>query len=574
MWINAPLAIWCVLALARRSRWRDAGLGIACAAAGALVWAVPLVWDSGGLAKYLESVQSQGSADFTGVQMLWTRPSRELFALSLERTFIDPWVSQRFAQIVVLAALGGLVWLARKRRDILALVLVTFLPYLVFHFLFQEAITLRYALPIVVALAGCVIIGLGAISARVAAFGALAAMMAGVLYAHPRLEAYASGGWPVDRAMQDMIAARASEPEPPVLRTHHQVWHGIQRVFDWYRPVWDVGRQPFPGDREWLDVDPPLAVGRHRARLVSHRSHPQRRRAVRSPIAASRRPLREPGPRPRAHRRRDAAGRLELVAARAAVLDARTGLVAHARGRGHDGKGRARSPDQTRRGVRPPDDRVARLVVGGRHLDAAGAPAEIAVELDGRPLRAWTAAPDRPWFVEWIDLPAGTLAGAGPYATLTVSARSATPGRPAPWIGLEQFDAAPERFGRSSRSPTGWHELEHDPRLGRTWRWSSRRSVLTVRGGAGDLRLTLAGEAPRRYFDRPPVVIVKAGAAEIARFSPFDDFTQEIVVPIAALAGGERRDHHRDGSRVRAGGTRQHAGSPAARAEAVQDRGF
>jgi len=182
----------------------------------------------------------------------------------------------------------------------------------------------------------------------------------------------------------------------------------------------------------------------------------------------------------------------------------------------------------------------ARVVVGGRHLDPAGGPAEVAVQLDGRPLRAWTVAPDRPWFVEWIDLPAGTLAGAGPYATLTVSARPATPGRPAPWIGLEQFDAAPDDQAIFALT-AGWHELEHDPRLGRTWRWSSRRSVLSVRGGTADLRLTLAGEAPRRYFDRPPVVIVKAGAAEIARFSPFDDFNQEIVVPITVLqaANGE-----------------------------------
>jgi hypothetical protein len=181
-----------------------------------------------------------------------------------------------------------------------------------------------------------------------------------------------------------------------------------------------------------------------------------------------------------------------------------------------------------------------RIVLGGRHLDAAGAPATIAVQLDGRSLRTWTVAPDRPWFVEWIDLPAGALTGTGGFATVTVTATAAVAGRPAPWIGLEQFDAAPVDQPLLAFTD-GWHELEHDPRIGRTWRWTSRRSVLTVRGGTSDVKLTLAGESPRRYFDRPPVVVVKAGATEIGRFSPFDDFTQDVTIPLAALqaANGE-----------------------------------
>lgn len=538
MWINAPMAIWCVQALARRGRWREVAIGVAAAASGALVWAVPLIWDSGGFGRYLESLRFQGASDFSGVQMLWTRPSRELLSLSIERTFVDPWVSQRFAQLIVLAGVGGLVWLARRQRETLALMLATFLPYLVFHFLFQEAVTLRYALPIVVALAGCAVIGLGAIGPRVAALGTLAAMLAGVLYAQPRLEAYASTGWPVDRAMQDMIAARSAEREPPVIRTHHQVWHGIQRIFDWYRPVWDVSRQPFPGDREWLEII------RH---WQSGATAPVwfLTDLTRNDVA-----LFDP-------RSRQLGGRYENPAVVRALIGAETRLDGLNWWRLDQpfwmlGAGWSLTPEvagMTRKDglgpqVKPVEAFVrrtetpVRVVIGGRHLDPAGAPASVALQLDGRPLRTWTVPADRPWFVEWSDLPAGTSGGAGPYATISVAVTSAEPGRPAPWVGLEQFDAAPADRPIVAFAG-GWHEMEHDPRLGNTWRWTSRRSVLTVRGGTSELKLTLAGEAPRRYFDRAPVVVVKAGAAEIARFTPFDDFTHEVTIPIAAVQAAQ-----------------------------------
>ena len=69
----------------------------------------------------------------------------------------------------------------------------------------------------------------------------------------------------------------------------------------------------------------------------------------------------------------------------------------------------------------------ATFFLGGFHLGApADAPAELTVSLDGRP---WTRGPlpresaGQP-FLRFVRLPRGVPAGPGPYATLTVSARS------------------------------------------------------------------------------------------------------------------------------------------------------
>ena len=42
--------------------------------------------------------------------------------------------------------------------------------------------------------------------------------------------------------------------EPPLVRMHHQVWWGVRRLAEWYKPVWDIKLPPHPGEREWLDV--------------------------------------------------------------------------------------------------------------------------------------------------------------------------------------------------------------------------------------------------------------------------------------------------------------------------------
>src|SRR5207247_1182706 len=68
------------------------------------------------------------------------------------------------------------------------------------------------------------------------------------------------------------------------------------------------------------------------------------------------------------------------------------------------------------------------VMIGGRYLSpAGGSTAVVSADLDGRVVAQWRATGDPPWFVQWIDLPAGIGAGAGPYATLTLRVASDDP---------------------------------------------------------------------------------------------------------------------------------------------------
>src|SRR5206468_3817603 len=79
----------------------------------------------------------------------------------------------------------------------------------------------------------------------------------------------------------------------------------------------------------------------------------------------------------------------------------------------------------------------------------------------------------------------------------------------------------------------------YDPRTARSWRWAAEKATLWVRPVGRDVALTLSGESPLRYFDSAPAVTVSVGDREVARFSAFADFTQQIVLPADALAAAD-----------------------------------
>jgi hypothetical protein len=122
-------------------------------AAGCLAWGVPLVVASGGVEAYLAALHSQAGEDFAWVDMLWATPTPRHFAITLYQTLVLPWASIPLAVAVTLAAaIGALVMLLREWRALLLLAIAS-VPYLVFHLLFQETITVRYALPMLPAIA-------------------------------------------------------------------------------------------------------------------------------------------------------------------------------------------------------------------------------------------------------------------------------------------------------------------------------------------------------------------------------------------------------------------------------------
>jgi hypothetical protein len=138
--------------------------------------------------------------------------------------------------------------------------------------------------------------------------------------------------------------------------------------------------------------------------------------------------------------------------------------------------------------------------------------------------------------LRFVDLPQG-IPGQGTFAAVTVASRSLDPSRPAP-VAIRQFDVQPSAqmiYGYAE----GWHEAEFDLDTARMWRWTSERSVLRTDGAGQSVRLTMQGESPLRYFDRPPTVKVTAGSTTVAQFRPAADFEWSAVVPADALAASK-----------------------------------
>jgi hypothetical protein len=535
IWLTGPLLAWCVAVLVARGRVRTvAVLGLA-AVLGVVLWAVPLVVDSGGLAAYWRSVRFQGNQDLTGIELLATTPTVSLLKASLRRTFADPWLLTGLVNAMLAFALLGVLKLARRERQPMWMLLLLFAPYLLFHLAFHETVTLRYGLPLVVPVAALAVSGFSLLGGRAAIALAGAAAVVAVVYVQPRLEAYSAGGWPVARAFQDMLRARPAAGQPPEVRMHHQVWHGVRRLIEWYRPVWDIGPQPFPGDREWL-----AAVGDWKAGSV--RPVWFLTDLARTDVMSFDRRARTLGGRYELPERlRALVGgyrldglawwRLEppgwMLGTGWALTPEIAGMTAVDRNGPHQ-----RAAEAFIRRT----DRPLRLLIGGRYLAPAGSPAGlVVVDLEGRRIGEWPLSAGSPHLLQWVDLPGGVPEGGGAYSLLTVRVTSADPNQPAPAVGLEQFDLAPADDVIHALG-AGWFEPEEDPKTGRLWHWTTDRAVIVAAGGNGDLRLTLAGESPLRYFDRAPTVVVRAGGRELSRFSPSADFFQTIDVPASALA--------------------------------------
>ena len=119
------------------------------------LWLIPLVVVSGGPSAYWRAFFNQGAEDLTGVAMLATTPSSGSLVQTLQHSFLAPWGYWQLAAAVLVLAPAGVVqsslvaaalgarsrWRARSVRTSC------------FDLLFQETVTTRYALPLVVPVA-------------------------------------------------------------------------------------------------------------------------------------------------------------------------------------------------------------------------------------------------------------------------------------------------------------------------------------------------------------------------------------------------------------------------------------
>jgi hypothetical protein len=528
-WLTVPMLLLGVARQQRSERRRAATAAAAGYLIGVLLWAAPLVVLSGGPAEYLRVLFSQGAEDFSGVVMLWTTPTPRQLVRTVENTLIAPWGGVPSAVMMLALAAAGLGMMALREPGKLGILSVAFGPYLVFHSIFQETATTRYALPLVIpvayAAARAVAAAPGSIGttflAAVAAFHSLASTQA--------LSRYASVPAPAFRMLEDMKGS--ARERPPVLAMHRR------DEFDFRRPIRWAGlppldrRLPSPPKHEWLEVvnywsgggrqpvwfvaDPP----RSDLALFKHQRAPARYRwPFDLPnVMGGARPnemdwyVFEPP---------------DWFLGEGWALTPETAGVAREDGRG-PGRGGIRG--WVKRWPGP-----VTLLIGGRNLNA-GPDARVVVEIDGGAVDELTVPPG--FFLKVIPLAAGRLSGAGDYATVSVRADSITPRPEADVVdvAIEQFDAQPEGrvvFGYGE----GWNELEYNPTTGRLWRWSSERSTVRVLSGGRGLTVRMDGEIEAADSSR---VTIRAGGRvvreqEVGRF-----FSLSVPIPRELLAEPE-----------------------------------
>ncbi len=445
-------------------------------------------------------------------------------------TFLWPWGGVAAGGVAVgLAALGALRAAWRLPRA-LVLVLVAFVPYAIFHLLFHEVVTVRYALPLVVPVAYLAVVALDGLPRRVMPAVVSVAAAAALVLTVPATVVYARDGSPAFRALR-AAAAPPGEGEP-IVGFHAVMRRAVQWMGDslhgrvlkashgreWLTLVeqWRAS----PSSTVWFVADPrrtDLALFDPRSRELMRAF---RWGFIEPPFVGGARPgdadlYRMDPPGWMLDRGWAVTPEVAGVSARDGFGPHRRPSVAWIRGRSGD----------------------AVLMIGGRTLAPATA-AHVALTFNGRPLREFDAPPG--FFFQVVTLPASAQEGARGYVPLDVTSRAADGSATEVPVGLEQFDLqgpGVPMIGVES----GWQEPEYNPLRALSWRWTSERATCWVRPIGRDVTLTLSGESPLRYYDAAPAVTVTVGGATVARFSPSDDFTETIVLPADALASADGR---------------------------------
>jgi hypothetical protein len=544
LWLTAPLIVWATVRL--RPGATGAMVIVVSFLAGLAAWFVPLVLLTGGPTAYARVLFNQGAEDLSGVRMLWTTPTPRQAWLAFNSAFVAPWGERWIAAAVAVLAAVGVVRLFRARRPALVAIAVAFGPYFVFDLLFQETVTTRYALPLVVPtafLAACGMFAVGSTPGIVAAV-ALAAFDAHI--GGLSLASYASEPAPAFRLLNDMRqSAATARGDAPVLAMHRREDLDLRRPIVWMAAA--PGSDPGPTPRSGAGSDPgptPIAFS---ARLAAPPNH-EWLEAVKYWISGGTKtiwfvadPL-----------------RTDL-----ALVDRRDAWTAHYRWalERHDliggvrpdvmdwyrlrepswylGEGWALTPETA--GVAQEDGRgpgrggiqgwirrrpqASTLMIGGRHLAPSGPDAHLRVAIDGNPLANVPVAPG--FFLSFFELRPGSLDGEGDYARLTVSADS-------PRVAVEQFDAQSSNrivFGFGD----GWQEAEYNPTTGLQWRWMSERAVVRVHAAGRGVALTLKGEPPSVYFSRPSRVVVRAGGQIVSTETVWKNFDLEVRIPASLV---------------------------------------
>ena len=520
--LTLPLLLY---AAGRERSLRALATVVVAVTAGVLLWAVPMLIASGGVSAYLAALTFQADADLSGgIVNLWAHHRPREVVQALLNTFVWPWDWWVGIAICALAAIGALriTW----RAPLAALVLcIVFVPYAVFHLLFHENVTTRYALPLMPLLAYAAIAALEGLPGRAMPAAAIGVGVISLLTTLPAARHYAREGAPAFRAFDDMAATAHGGDRVDLIGFHAD----FRRAVEWSEQILPAPAAKAPHGREWLTL---IALWQTKpAARVWFAANPERTdlalfdEHARDLARAYRWGFAEPpfvgGARP---------GNLDWYTMEPPnwMLDRGWSITPEVGGttaRDHLGPHAAPAVAWLKR-----QDGEVTIVLGGRNIGAT--PRVLTVALNGVKLQDLPIAPG--FFVTRLTVPAGALAAATAYQPLLVTT---TPGTE---VTLEQFDAQPVGVPMLAFDK-GWYEPEYEPATGRSWRWSSERAELWIRPVGRPVSLRISGESPMRYFDAAPHVRVLAGDKEIAAFDPTSDFEQTITVPADVLAAANGR---------------------------------
>jgi hypothetical protein len=522
--LTLPLLFMALVMPGTGIRMREKAAALLAALAGGLLWAVPLLIVSGGPEAYVLALSDQAGEDFGGVVMLWTMRTARVAIDAVQYSFLWPWGTLVAGWIVVaVAAVGAARMLYIRPLAFLALA-VAFAPYAIFHLLFQETLTTRYAMPLVVPVGLLAVYAAAGAGRMAVAVGGTALVAWSLSVAAPAAVDYGTRTTPAAAAVRDALG---SDPVIPIgmhaVMLRSEQWsHGnasgrMIRERHGYEIDALIGRWRRDPDTTMMFIADP-----RRSDLA--RIDPRARTLERAygwgfdawPLLGGVRP-----------------GEVQLfrLAPPGWMLEAGWAVTPEVGGQTERaGAGPHRRPAVA--WIRSRDG-AATLLIGGRNLGPGSEDALITVRIDGRDVASWPAAPG--FFVETRELPAGTLQGTRPYQRLEVTAAGAAEGEVA--VGLEQFDLQSPGVPMVGYGH-GWQEPEYEPVSGRTWRWMSDRARLFVRNVGRDVTLTLAGESPLRYYDDAPNVRVSVGGTVLAEFSPADDFSRQVAIPSRLLEDG------------------------------------
>jgi hypothetical protein len=522
LWLTLPLLLFVLLQRAGKGA-AGALLGSAMTfSIGTLVWLVPLVLASGGLGAYRAALSAQGGEDFTGVDMLYSNPSARRLAFSLLETFIYPWASTPLGWLVFALAAAGMA--ALLWRSLRAALLVTVLvgPYTVFHLLFQETVTTRYAIPIIPAMAFLLIYAVKTLAhtaARLATTVAVAVVVVwSLLLTLPAARIYAREGSPAFAAIRDLHDVLRAEPNAAI---------GMHQGFARSVQTQDFGSAQVlksPPMREWLELAEYWRAGNREpvwfladpARTDTELVDPLSRRMRAHYVWTFPRENFISGVRP------DIVDLMRIdsppgwIAVEGWHLTPETLNLSERLGR-REGTAYVKSREGE-----------ALMLIGGESTGSAG---DVSVSINDRVFDRWHV-PAGTTFFKRFQLPAGALASASALSTLVAS--YATPeGKPGS-IRLTQFAVEPPATVFFVQY-AGWNEIEYSKALQRRWRWTTGKASTFVNSGGRDVTLSIAGESPLKYFDASPTVVVRAGNQVLARVSPTADFNFDIRIPAAVL---------------------------------------